>query len=134
MSMYLVFCTLVLMVVLTSCETDADRIREANEAASGQGAFDPDTLGGTISVFDLRDGDCFNGARVPLGETIDVYDVELVACTGGWDYRVLNTFNIDQDGPYPGEQYFDNQANVRCHRLFDFFIFPLDESWELAIG
>ena len=119
----------VLVVVLTSCETDADRTRSSNEAANSKMVFDPDERSGRIRVFDLREGDCFIAPDVPLLSTGNLEVVELVQCTAKWKYRVLNTFALSIDGPYPSDQYFINQADERCHRLYDVSLSPTFDSW-----
>ena len=112
--------------------SDKERIRDSNEAAREGQTFNPDELSGTISVFDLRDGDCFNAPTVPEFGIVDFEDVELVLCSGDWRYRVLNSFAVDREGSYPGDEYFTEEADFRCHRLYGVFLFPLAESWALG--
>ena len=86
-------------------------------------------LSGNISVFDLRDGDCFNAAKVPGYEVVNFEEVELTPCTGDWVYRALNSFVITLNGKFPGEDYLMAQSDRRCQRLTDIYMFPTSESW-----
>ena len=121
------------LLTLGACTTDADRISEANTVAARNNSTPaPDTQTGKISVFDLRDGDCFNAAEIPGFETVDFEEVELVPCSSSWVYRALNSFVVDRDGDYPGEDYFMAEGDSRCNRLASVYLFPLPESWALG--
>ena len=119
------------LLTLVACTADAERIREANTAAAS-GSGNSDQLTGKISVFDLRDGDCFNAAEIPDSETVDFEQVELVPCSSDWVYRALNSFVVDRQGQYPGEDYFMAEGDRLCNRLAGVYLFPLPESWELG--
>ncbi len=121
------------LLTLVACTTDEDRIKEANTAAaSGGQSGDSGQLTGKISIFDLRDGDCFNAPTVPGSETVNMEDVELVPCSGDWVYQALSSFVVALDGDYPGEDYFVAQVDSRCDRLSNTYIFPVAESWALG--
>jgi len=132
-SVRLTLSVLTIVFLLMACgPSDKERIRDMNESALVEQSFDPDALGGTISVFDIRDGDCFNaGLPSEYGATDTFEEVELVSCSGEWEYRVLDSFVVNRQGAYPGKDYFYDQAQLYCHRLWDFIFFPITESWEL---
>ena len=115
---------------LVACAADAERIREANAAASSSNAIDQ--LAGQISVFDLRDGDCFDAPEIAGTGLFNLEDVKLVGCSGEWSFLALNSFVVDRGGDYPGEDYFMEEGYRRCDRLADTYLFPLPESWELG--
>lgn len=119
------------LLVLAACTTDAERIREANTAvASSSGNSEQFT--GKISIFDVRDGDCFNAPIVPETQSIDYFDVELVACSDDWSHKALNSFLVELDGDYPGDRYFENLADSGCDRRYSVLFYPLPESWALG--
>ncbi|MDA1228982.1 MAG: septum formation family protein [Chloroflexi bacterium] len=88
-------------------------------------------LSAKISSFDLRDGDCFNWrGGDPIQTGVDIYDVELVPCSGDWGQRILNSFVVDRNGNYPGDDLFDRLAFENCDRRYNKTILPTRESWE----
>ena len=117
------------LAVVAACTTDAQRIREANEAAA-VGSKTSGVLTGKISAFDIRDGHCFDAPPVPGTGAVDLYDVKLVSCSGNWGFRSLNSFVVDLDGDYPGVSYWARVTDTQCHRLTDIIIYPTPESWE----
>jgi len=119
------------LAVAAACTTDAQRIREANEAAA-VGSKTSEILTGKISVFDIRGGDCFDAPPVPGTTVVDLYDVELVSCSGDWAYKSLNSFVVDLDGDMPEESYWHRVTDTQCHRLANVFIVPHAESWALG--
>ncbi len=118
------------LFVLVACTADAERIREANAAAGSSNAIDQ--LAGQISVFDLRDGDCFDAPEIAGSGLFNLEDVKLVGCSGEWSFLALNSFVVARDGDYPGEDYFMEEGYRRCDRLADTYLFPLPESWEFG--
>jgi len=121
------------LLTLVACTTDEDRIKEANTAAASSGqSGDSGQLTGKISVFDLRDGDCFNAPKIPGGESVNMEDVELVSCSDDWIYRALSSFVVTLDGDYPGQDYFVAQAGSICDPSTGFYLFPMLETW--AVG
>ena len=118
------------LFVLVACTGDAERIREANAAAGSSNAIDQSA--GQISVFDLRDGDCFDAPEIAGSGLLNLEDVKLVGCSGKWSFLALNSFVVDRGGDYPGEDYFMEEGYRRCDRLADTYLFPLPESWELG--
>jgi len=119
------------LVVHMGCGSDAERIREANEAAraSQTKAAAPDAMTivapistfeaaptpliADISVLDVREGDCIT-SQLPDGTVFET--VQIVACSGNWQFRVVSSFVVEADGPFPGDDYFVQQAFVRCDR------------------
>lgn len=137
-------CTLLIALFSLACETDAQRIREANKAAqqskrtptpeaTSTPSPTPSAMAATMSVFDVRDGDClsFLGA-LDFQDTVRLEEVELVECSGPWEARVLSSFVIDLESPYPGEDYFMSQWREQCDRRSTLPIYPLPESWALG--
>ena len=143
---YLRWTLLLLPVVLfLACGDDAQKVREANEAASvrqtavalGGSPIDstPTTseaptapLSAVIEALDVREGDCIN-SKLPEG--IDIENVEIVECSGSWDYRVLNFFEVEVRGDFPGTDYFLGQASENCDRRWSNILFPAEDSWKL---
>ena len=169
---------LVGLFALTGCQTDAQRIRESNEAARKSQipslptqipspTFTPiptstpapqtptpeptssplsttiDTPSATpvsqpnlsteISAFDLRDGDCFNVTGNPgLAQGVEFEVVELVPCSGDWQLSVINSFIVEQNGEYPGEDHFQALAIVKCDRRYSLPLQPTEESWQFG--
>ena len=119
-------------MALVACTADAERIREANEAAADSSSV-IDQMTGKISVFDLRDGDCFDAPEIPGGSGLfDLEDVKLLGCSGDWSFVALNSFVVDRGGGYPGENYFMAEGNRRCDPLSNIYLFPMQDSWELG--
>ena len=58
--------------------------------------------------------------------------VELVDCSGPWQYRVLESLKVDDQDNFPGEAYFERLANENCDRRYSFFFFPVLETWILG--
>ena len=77
-------------------------------------------------VVRLNVGECYRDAPETGGLL-----VELVDCSGSWQYRVLNALTVPNSDNYPGEDSFAQLANERCDRRFTEFLFPTHESWGL---
>jgi hypothetical protein len=127
---------IVLFFALTvSCTTDANRIQDAQEAVDSGVITEQDRETGEISIFDIRDGDCFNDMLTKdlTGEQeSSVYKVELVPCSGDWDFRVLDVFTSNQSGEFPSDAAWRDEADSRCPMEFDFFYTPGKESWDVG--
>ena len=93
----------------------------------GLSVVDPEKLDRLVSVDTLNPGECINDAP----ET-DWTMVELVDCSGPWQYRALGTIEVEDLARYPGEAYFAQQALERCDRRYSYLLFPLDETWSLG--
>lgn len=124
----------VLAVILVSCGSDEESGVDSNQATvtpsssspqdSDQGADSPQSSL-TVSVLDLRRGDCF--IRPP--DISAVRDVDVVSCSLNWEYRILTTFEVGASGVYPEESYFEEQANVFCHPNTTDTIVPGPNGW-----
>jgi len=131
---YLLFLALTLLTTLLflGCgPSSEDLIDSANQNAQNSQSKQKEF--GEINPLALQDGDCFNGPSVDYSETVTEYfNVNVVPCSGQWMYKVINSFLVDKDGPYPGEDYFRLQFNTHCDPRATLFLFPLPESWELG--
>ena len=109
---------------------DEERIDEANAAAGGATQADDRPQEGRVSVFDLREGDCYD---LPSSDEVvlDVGDVELVPC-GGAEYKVLDLVPIRDSGPWPGRAAIDTLVTARCPRTTELFLAPTEDSWKLG--
>ena len=82
-----------------------------------------------IQTTELQDGDCIN-STIPDGISIDT--VVIVPCSGDWQYRVLNSFQVADASTYPGEESFSNQLDGNCDRQTSLYLHPTADSWELG--
>ena len=132
------------LVIYIGCESDVQRIREANQTfrasqtkTASLGAltnvapvptFDaaPTPLVADISVIDVREGDCIT-SRLPDGLVFET--VQMVACSADWQFRVIGSFAVETTGSFPGDDYFVQQAFVRCDRRYSDHLIPTAESW-----
>ena len=101
-----------------------DRTVNCLQDSFGLSAIDPGKLDRLVSVTSLSSGECYNEAP----ET-DELSVELVDCSGEWEFRVLNSFDVADADRYPGEDYFGQRAHESCDRRYSYLLFPLAESW-----
>ena len=118
----------VLVLALVGCDSDADRIRATNEAFNTPPAAST-AISAEIQSTDIQVGDCINST---LPEGISIETVVIVPCSGTWQYRALNSFDIADSARYPGEDFFSQQADERCDRHYSILLFPLTESWDLG--
>ena len=128
------------LLMLIACETNADKIRQMNRVAEENQASplietpmptpSPTPIRAELSVFDLRDGDCFDflGGRTFV-DGAEYETLELVPCSTDWGQRVLNSFVVKQEGPLPEDAFFEKAAFEKCDRKFTFFMKPLVDSW-----
>ena len=119
---------LALALTLAGCGSDAQRVREANETSATPVPTDT-PLSAEIRAIEIQEGDCIN-STLPEGISIEV--VVIVPCSGTWQYRVLNSFQVAESGDYPGEEFFDQQFSERCDRRATFYLFPPADGWELG--
>ena len=138
----LICISFVLALMLVSCTSDAQLIREANEAAASSNApLKPTpTLTPTPTVhqslqlqeserksmFEVRDGDCLKMSMPEIGKA---ENTTIVDCNGSWDGRVINSFVIEANGIYPGNAFFEQQAIDKCDRHSSYLFMPTEESW-----
>ena len=104
-----------------------DRTVNCIQESFGLSVVDPDKLDRLVSLGSLGFGECFNEAP----ETGEL-QVELVDCSGTWQYRVLNSFDVAESGGYPGENFFEQIANDRCRTETTGFHFPAAETWSFG--
>ena len=86
-------------------------------------------LSAEIQVIEVAEGDCINSA---LPEGISIETVEIVVCSGPWQYRVLGLFEVDSQDGYPEESFFASRAFENCDRRYSYLLIPLNESWMLG--
>ena len=132
---------LALLLMFMGCAADAQRAREAGGAArvsqtKAAAATPPLVLSPTstplsasIEAVDIQKGDCVN-SRLPEG--IDIESVEIVECSGSWQYRALSSFRVEASGPYPGADYFLRQATGKCDRRYSNILAPNAKTWLLG--
>ena len=119
------------IIVLTACESDADRVRSTSGADPTQAASSapPPTatpLSAEIEAVDIQDGDCIDSS---IEQRVTIESVVIVPCSGSWQYRVVNSFTVAHSIGYPGEDHFSSLAGERCDRRSTDFIYPTNESW-----
>ena len=103
-----------------------DRTISCLQESFGLSANDPAKLDRLVAESRLNVGECYNEAPETGGLLFEVVD-----CSGGWKYRVLNSFVVADSPIYPGEDHFSLLANERCDRRFTDFLHPTSESWAL---
>ena len=104
-----------------------DRTVSCLQGSFGLSVVDPDKLDRLVGVNTVNVGECFSEAPETGGLL-----VELVNCSGPWEYRVLGLFEVDNLDKYPGEGYFERRAYEKCGRQYSYFFYPLQESWILG--
>ena len=77
-----------------------------------------------VNTATLKQGECVKEAP----ETQFSLAV-LVDCDGDWDIQILNTFEVTEDGPFPGHAYIDSEAFDKCDIESNFIFPPTVESW-----
>lgn len=133
----LVTAVFLVMLLGLACETDEQKIKKANEAASSGQSSSNDPVTERISIFDLRTGDCYNDpqlSEIQIGETGESGRVELVPCTSDYQFRLVESIIVDgSDGArYPGDAYFTKVWNDRCPLIAELFLFPTSDSWGIG--
>jgi hypothetical protein len=93
---------------------------------------------GTVSVDDLREGDCFN-----TSDDVEISDVDGVPCTEPHAYEVFALATYEGDGTYPPDSQLDGIFTQVCEPSFETYvglpyadsviygnmISPSEESW-----
>ena len=105
----------------------AHRVVNCLQQSFGLSASDPLKLDRLVSPDYLEVEECYNDVPETGG-----LQVELVGCSGDWEYRVLNSFAVADSLTYPGEDHFSTISLERCDRRFNYFFYPLRESWGLG--
>ena len=101
-----------------------DRTIYCFRTSFGLSVMDPGKLDRLVNGYSLSFGECFNGAPETQGVA-----VELVDCSGEWEFRVLNSFDVADADRYPGENFFGQQAFESCDRRFSYILGPDPGSW-----
>ena len=104
-----------------------DRTVSCLQESFGLSVVDPDKLDRLVGVNTVTAGECFSDAP----ETDGTF-VELVSCSGPWEFRVLGLFEVGDLGEYPGEGYFETRAYENCDRRYSYLLYPHQESWEFG--
>ncbi|KKN78712.1 hypothetical protein LCGC14_0347790 [marine sediment metagenome] len=99
-------------------------------AQGGQGlsGYSLERIDRIVGEYKLNAGECYNedtSYASPL--------VEIVACDGPWEYKILDRLILDRDGLYPEDLYFDTEVFNRCNRFYDYSLSPTQERWEAGI-
>ncbi len=119
---------LVTALSMAACGDDAQSVREANQTpALSTSTAETPTPSAKIQVTELEDGDCVNST---LSDGINIDTVVIVPCSGDWQYRVLESFQVASAEAYPDESFFLNQVSRNCDRGTSTFLYPLAGGWE----
>ena len=101
-----------------------DRTVNCLQGSFGLSVIDPGKLDRLVRLTSLGSGECYNEAPETEGGSM-----ELVDCSGEWESRVLNSFDVAGADRYPGENFFWRRASESCDRRFSYFIFPNTATW-----
>ena len=93
----------------------------------GLSVIDPGKLDRLVSAGSLGSRECYNKAP----ETGDL-SVELVDCSGEWEFRVLNSFDVADADRFPGENFFEQRVYESCDQRGSYSILPIVETWSLG--
>ena len=93
----------------------------------GLSLSDPSKLDRMVRVATLDPSHCFNEA--PESSYIQV---ELVDCSGYWQFRVLHTFETTHFTAYPGENLLYQESTRKCDRKTTVPYIPDQDSWEIG--
>ncbi len=93
----------------------------------GLSLTDPAKLDRLVSLESLEAGQCFNDAP----ET-DALQVEIVSCTGAWDYQVVDIVPLPEDDSFPGDGYIEGRAEQDCGANTDYYFYPTYETWTIG--
>ena len=104
-----------------------DRTVNCLQHSFGLSVIDPGKLDRLVRVASLSSRECFNEAP----ENGDL-SVELVDCSGEWEFRVLNSFDVADADRYPGANFFKQRADESCDRRHSYSIIPSVDTWNLG--
>ena len=102
-----------------------DRAVDCLQASFGLSVGDRPRLDRMASTLRLEDGECFNEALETGGQQVEVVD-----CSGQWQYRVVDSFKVTGFDEYPGEEELAKLALRRCDRRLVEYYGPSADSWE----
>jgi len=126
---------LTLILALTACggSESVEPSRSASAVASNAASAEASAstpAGETVSVFDLKTGDCFDSAAEGTVE-----EVERIDCAAPHTYEIYAA--VDHPGgpndPYPGDEAMATFAGEQCRTEFETFIGLDYDSSELFI-
>ena len=97
-------------------------------------------------VFALAVGDCVNGVSGAGDDAEEFESTPVVQCREPHEAEVITSFDLEQDGEYPGEQAVIAESEDQCvdllmealtglpekAELMPFYFYPTQESWERA--
>ena len=104
-----------------------DRRVTCLQESFGLSGTDPAKLDRLVNSSRLNTEECFNEAPVTEG-----LSVELVGCSGEWQYRALSSLTVDDLDRYPGEGLFSQRAYKECDRRYTITLYPTADSWALG--
>ena len=104
-----------------------DRRVTCLQESFGLSGTDPAKLDRLVNSSRLNTEECFNEAPVTEG-----LSVELVSCSGEWQYRALSSLTVDDLDRYPGEGLFSQRAYKECDRRYTITLYPTADSWALG--
>ena len=105
-----------------------DRDVTCLQASFGLSKSDPAKLDRLVGSIRVKVGECFN-------EAPEIKDgvVELVSCSGEWQFRAINSFTVEDVGRYPGENLFTVRAYAECDRRYTNTLLPTADSWAAGV-
>ena len=104
-----------------------DRTIICLQESFGLSGTDPAKLDRLIKLERLKVGDCFNEAP----ET-DGLLVERIDCSEAWELRVLDSFDVEGTGRYPGGSFFDQLTYGTCDKRSTTTRLPSGDTWALG--
>ena len=115
--------------VITRTETPTGAVREPTKTKQHIEVETTPTatkhLEATTDALDLQEGDCIVST---LPEEITLETVVIVPCNEEWQYRVLNSFEI-QSSNYPSDIEFEQHVYSNCDRRYTYTLVPTEEGW-----
>ena len=104
-----------------------DRTVSCLQESFGLSVVDPAKLDRLVGVTTVKLGECFDEA-LETGEVL----IELIDCSGPWEYQVLESLKVDDHDNFPGDTYFEKLAYENCDRRYSFLFYPSQETWILG--
>ena len=104
-----------------------DRRVTCVQESFGLSITDPPKLDRLVNGSKLKLGECFNEALEAENAMMEV-----VSCSGEWEFKVVGSLLVPRDGTFPSEQYIKELANQECETSSDFYFSPAAETWSLG--
>ena len=117
-------------------EESKDEYEKANQRArvatpisdSSKSGSTTTTTSKTQPITQVQVGQCV--ADQELGT---LSSIEVVPCQSARAHlRVVHGFTVALNGAYPGEAYFERQADSKCPETTDSWLFPVPSGWSLG--